>query len=81
MTIMTIKNQLFTGLILLTFTGCNNAAEKTSTRGLEENAGKDSITASKPVTPETFIRAETDRMFTTSAGWQAASINFTKSEV
>ncbi len=60
---MIIKNQVILGLLVLIFAGCNNATDKTASADSEKVSAADPLTASKKVTPENFIRAETDRMF------------------
>jgi hypothetical protein len=57
---MNLKSKLLGTFALLAFAGCNNAPEKSGTAA---TAPSMQDTAANKVTPENFIRAETDRMF------------------
>lgn len=59
---MTIKNQLCTGLVALVLASCNGGSATTPVS--MDSVPKASVQAATiKVTPENFIRAETDRMF------------------
>ena len=60
---MKINYLLRASFVALVFAACNNPTEKTTSVDDKKGASTDSTVGSKAVIPETFIRAETDRMF------------------
>ena len=72
---MKINNLLRVSFVVLVFAACNNPTEKTTSIDDKKGASTDSTVGSKAVIPETFIRAETDRMFYDVSHLPGSSIN------
>lgn len=72
---MKINNLLRVSFVALVFAACNNPTEKKTSVDDKKVASTDSTVGSKAVIPETFIRAETDRMFYDVSHLPGSSIN------